>query len=88
MEATLQIGEYDAVIERVGLEIVRNPLREGLYRLAMNALLISGREGEALMLYEKARSVFYAELGIGPGASLGDLYGQIMSTRGIVGKSL
>ncbi|WP_106252074.1 BTAD domain-containing putative transcriptional regulator [Nonomuraea fuscirosea] len=51
-------------------EVAAHPLRERLCALAMRALAASGRQAEALELYERTRRTLADELGVDPGDEL------------------
>jgi DNA-binding SARP family transcriptional activator len=57
---------------------VAYPLRERVYTQLMLALYRSGRQGEALVVYSRARRVLADEVGIDPGAELQRLAGAIL----------
>ncbi|MEU8792977.1 AfsR/SARP family transcriptional regulator [Streptomyces sp. NPDC048643] len=69
-EASLQCGrstEITAGLERLSAD---HPLRERFYDLLMLALYRSGRQAEALGVYERARRHLITTLGIEPGPAL------------------
>ncbi|MFV2039540.1 MAG: BTAD domain-containing putative transcriptional regulator, partial [Acidimicrobiales bacterium] len=65
------IGELERLV-------VEHPFREGLWRRLMLALYRSGRQGEALSAYQRARRVLGEELGIEPSRGLTQLEEQIL----------
>lgn len=73
-------GAYQEIIEKVGREVIRYPLRESLHEKIMKAFFHSGRHGDALAAFHKARKAFGAELGIEPGASMKELYEKILAS--------
>ncbi|MFD6299165.1 BTAD domain-containing putative transcriptional regulator [Streptomyces sp. NPDC060235] len=79
MDALLELGFHQEVVERAGREIVHSPLREGLHEKLVRSLVMSGRPSEALMAYRRAKGIFEAELGVEPGGSLRRSYEEIMS---------
>ncbi|MGW7268818.1 AfsR/SARP family transcriptional regulator [Streptomyces sp. NPDC054842] len=69
-EASLNCGRYAEItcdLERLTID---HPLRERFYDLLMIALFRSGREAEALGVYERARRHLVGTLGIEPGPAL------------------
>lgn len=80
MEVFAAEGAYQEIIEKVGREVIRYPLRETLYEKMMKAFFYSGRPGDALATFHKARQAFGAELGIEPGASMKELYEKILTS--------
>ena len=70
MEADLGAGlDTELTSELAGL-VAEHPLRERLRGHLMLALSRTGRQAEALAVYEEARQVLSAELGIEPGGEL------------------
>ena len=79
IDADLHLGhQADVIAELRGL-IAVHPLREHLHALLMLALYRSGRQGEALAAYQRARLVLVAELGIEPGTGLRGLHQRILT---------
>jgi len=66
------------VAELEGL-VREQPLRERLWAQLMLALYRSGRQADALLAYQRARSVLVEELGIDPGADLRRLQAAILA---------
>jgi tetratricopeptide (TPR) repeat protein len=56
-----------------------NPLREQFYALLMLALYRCGQQSEALAVYQQARQLLVAELGVEPGTALRKLHQQILA---------
>ncbi len=70
VDVLLRLGRHgEAVTELRGL-IATYPLREHLHELLMVGLYRSGRQAEALQVYQNARRVLAGELGIDPGPGL------------------
>jgi DNA-binding SARP family transcriptional activator len=59
------------------------PLRETGYRLLMQALVARDDVGEALMMYERLRTVLREELGVSPGPLTQALHRQILKGTNI-----
>jgi len=70
IEVELALGQHAEVLGELGLLVEANPLREQLAALLMIALYRSGRQPEALAVYQSARRALVDELGIEPGPEL------------------
>lgn len=70
IESALALGRHYAVIEELKGLVVQHPLREPFYRQLMAALYRVGRQGDALGVYRRARTIIREELGIEPGPPL------------------
>ena len=70
IEADLELGRHGDVVGELEALVSAHPLRETLRRQLMLALYRSGRQAEALDVYQDARTRFVEELGhrAGPGA--------------------
>ncbi|MFE6871328.1 BTAD domain-containing putative transcriptional regulator [Kitasatospora sp. NPDC057692] len=69
-EAELACGQPAAAVDRLWRTAAEHPLREGPQALLMDALYRSGRQAEALALYDRTRRRLVEELGVEPGAGL------------------
>ncbi|MET1008014.1 MAG: BTAD domain-containing putative transcriptional regulator, partial [Propionibacteriaceae bacterium] len=78
LQAMLQLGNADTVLNDVEPLIVAEPLDEGLWELSMLAAYRLGRVGQALDTYTRARRVLIEEAGIEPGPQLRDLQAKIL----------
>lgn len=76
--AELELGRDAAVIPQLEAHLRANPLRERPRGQLMLALYRSGRQAEALKCFHEGRRVLVDDLGIEPGRSLQQLYGQIL----------
>ena len=76
LAADISLGEHAAAISELRVLLADHPFREGLSELLMLALYKSGRQAEALDVFESARQRLSGELGIDPGPSL-----QVMQQR-------
>ena len=77
-EAQLAMGKHSALTGELEAMVVDHPLRERLWGQLMTALYRSGRQGEALRAYQRARMVLGEELGIEPSAELRDIEDLIL----------
>ena len=67
IDAELTLGRHEAVIGELEALTSANPMRERLWSRRMLALYRSGRQAEALRVFQDLRSILVAELGIEPG---------------------
>ncbi len=73
IDADLALGRHDDVVGELEALVAGHPLRERLRMLLMTALYRSGRQAEALDVYQDARRVLVDELGIDPSPTLQEL---------------
>lgn len=78
LEADLNLGRHTEVVGELESLAVRHPFREALWGQLMLALYRSGRQGEALLAFDRARRTLAEELGVDPGPSLKDLHRQVL----------
>jgi DNA-binding SARP family transcriptional activator/class 3 adenylate cyclase len=76
--AELKLGRHGELIAELLELIGSQPLRERPRAQLMLALYRSGREAEALEVYQQARTALVEEVGIEPGRSLRDLHQAIL----------
>ncbi|TMR10669.1 AfsR family transcriptional regulator, partial [Nonomuraea turkmeniaca] len=74
----VELGRHTEVGEDLAAAVAAEPMRERLRELQMIALYRSGRQAEALSVYDEVRRLLAAELGINPGAALRTLYQRIL----------
>ena len=67
IDAELTLGRHEAVTGELETLTSADPLRERLWSQRMLALYRSGRQAEALRVFQDLRSILVAELGIEPG---------------------
>ena len=79
IEADLALGRHADVIGELEGRIDQHPLREHLRRQLMLALYRSGRQAEALQVYQDARQALTEELGIEPGRELREVQRAILN---------
>ena len=78
LEAELALGRDRELIGELRDLVGRNPLRERLRGQLMLALYRSGRQAEALDVYQRARLLLVNELGLEPGPELSALQAEIL----------
>jgi DNA-binding SARP family transcriptional activator len=78
LEADLEAGRHGELVAELEGLVSEHPLREGFRRQLMLALYRSGRQAEALDVYQQGRSVLVEQLGIEPSAALHRLHGAIL----------
>jgi DNA-binding SARP family transcriptional activator/ABC-type oligopeptide transport system substrate-binding subunit len=78
LEADLVSGRHTEVIGELEALVARFPFREVLWGDLMVALYRGGRQGDALMVFDRARRILSDELGIDPGQALQDLHRRIL----------
>jgi DNA-binding SARP family transcriptional activator/WD40 repeat protein len=79
IDAQMTIGQQADVIGELETLTARHPLRERFWEQLMLALYRSGRQGEALEAYQRARRILADELGIDPSPDLRVLHERILS---------
>lgn len=77
----LEMGQNQALLAELEPLLVREPLREELYAMAMLALYREGRQADALEMYQRARTALVGELGIEPSERLRELELAILEQR-------
>jgi DNA-binding SARP family transcriptional activator len=79
LEVDIAQSRHGEVVGELRQLVVRFPLREHLHGLLMLALYRSGRQADALEVFQQARRHLRDELGIEPGAGLRGLHQQILA---------
>jgi DNA-binding SARP family transcriptional activator/energy-coupling factor transporter ATP-binding protein EcfA2 len=79
IEADLRLGRHRELAAELEGLVRDQPLRERLWAQLLLALYRSGRQADALLAYQRARSVLVEELGIDPGAELRGLQTAILA---------
>lgn len=77
--ALLEVGRAAPVVPQVERFVREHPLRERAWGLLILGLYRSGRQGEALQAYDRARTVLADELGVDPGPELQGLHRQVLA---------
>jgi predicted ATPase/DNA-binding SARP family transcriptional activator len=79
VEADLAAGRHARLVGELQQLLAEYPLREGLHGQLMLALYRSGRQAEALEVYQAARRELVEQLGIEPGTELRELHQRILA---------
>jgi WD40 repeat protein/DNA-binding SARP family transcriptional activator len=79
IEADLRLGRHRELVAELEGLVRDHSLRERLWAQLMLALYRSGRQADALLAYQRARSVLVEELGIDPGAELRRLHAAVLA---------
>jgi len=79
LEADLRVGRHRELVAELEGLVREHPLRERLWAQLMLALYRAGRQADALLAYQRARSVLVEELGIDPGAELRRLHAAVLA---------
>ena len=77
-EAELELGRHESMTRELTRLAREHPLRERIRAQLMLALYRSGRQAEALQVYQDARSLLVEELGLEPSESLQQLERAIL----------
>ena len=78
IDADLALGRHGAVVAELEALVARHPHRERLAGQLMLALYGSGRQADALDVYQRTRAALVEELGIEPGAPLKELQAAVL----------
>jgi predicted ATPase/DNA-binding SARP family transcriptional activator/tetratricopeptide (TPR) repeat protein len=79
IEADLMLGEHGRLTGELEALVRAHPLRERLWGQLIVALYRSGRQGDALAAYQRARTMLADELGVDPGPELRRLESAVLS---------
>ncbi|MFJ1702619.1 AfsR/SARP family transcriptional regulator [Kitasatospora sp. NPDC088346] len=79
LEADLRGGGHEALVAELTALTAEHPLREGFHRQLMLALHRSGRQAEALGVFQRLRRRLVAELGVEPGADARAAHREILA---------
>ncbi|QKW20956.1 winged helix-turn-helix domain-containing protein [Kitasatospora sp. NA04385] len=81
MALLLQTGESSSLVGELTVLLARHPLRESPRRSLMTALHRSGRQADALAVYDEGRRLLAEELGLEPSPALRALHAEILTGR-------
>jgi WD40 repeat protein/DNA-binding SARP family transcriptional activator len=79
IEADLRLGRHRQLVAELEGLVREHPLRERLWAQLLLALYRAGRQADALLAYQRARSILVEELGIDPGAELRRLHTAVLA---------
>ncbi|MEV5143594.1 BTAD domain-containing putative transcriptional regulator [Streptomyces sp. NPDC052727] len=79
-ETELQLGKHAQLVRELRAAAIDNPLRENFWSMLMLALYRSGRQAEALDVYQQARRQLVEQLGIEPGERLRAVHTGILES--------
>src|SRR5207244_10007456 len=66
----IRLGRHEEVLAELRTRLAEQPLRERLSALMIKALYLSGRQADALAVYDTTRRALADELGVEPSAEL------------------
>lgn len=78
LAADVALGEHAAAIAELRALLAEHPFRERLTELLMLALYKSGRQAEALYVFDGVRRRLSDELGVDPGPSLQTMHRRVL----------
>lgn len=78
-EARLSAGSAAAVVADLDAHVTEHPWREDAWRLLALALYRAGRQGDALAVLRRARTLLVEQLGVDPGPALRALEADILN---------
>ncbi|MGN9838753.1 BTAD domain-containing putative transcriptional regulator [Nonomuraea sp. H19] len=87
VQADLDLGRHRELVAELRQLIAAHPLRERLRAQLMRALYGSGRQAEALTVYDEARKILDEELGVEPGAELAAAHLAVLRADPALGAS-
>ena len=79
VDADLAAGQTAALVAEIEAAVAEQPFRERRWGQLMVALYRSGRQGDALAAYQRARRVLVDELGVEPGPDLRRLEAAVLA---------
>jgi DNA-binding SARP family transcriptional activator len=79
IEADLRLGRHRELVAELEGLVREHPLRERLWAQLLLALYRAGRQADALLAYQRARSILVEDLGIDPGPELRRRHAAILA---------
>ena len=79
IDCDLRLGRHADVVAELSDLVEKHPMREGLAGALMRAFYGSGRQAEALAVYQRTHRTLVTELGVEPGAELKSLQREILA---------
>nr|WNW39229.1 BTAD domain-containing putative transcriptional regulator [Streptomyces sp. Li-HN-5-13] len=79
MALRLKVGETSSLVGELTALLAEYPLRDSLRRSLMTALCRSGRQADALAVYDEGRRFLATELGLEPSPGLRALHAEILA---------
>jgi DNA-binding SARP family transcriptional activator len=79
-DVLLAVGRHEEVLADLTAMVAEHPLQERMRGLLMLALYRSGRQAEALRVFEEGRRILADELGIDPGNDLSRMHQQVLAS--------
>jgi DNA-binding SARP family transcriptional activator len=77
-QAAFALGRSHEVLDDLEREVLHHPMRERLVRQLMRAQYCSGRQADALQVFERTRSYLADELGVDVGPELRQIHAEIL----------
>jgi DNA-binding SARP family transcriptional activator len=78
LAADIALGDHAGAVAELRALVAEHPFREGLTELLMLALYKSGRQAEALYVFDDVRHRLSEELGVDPGPSLQTMHRRVL----------
>jgi DNA-binding SARP family transcriptional activator len=82
LELELELGAHASVVAELQTLLTDHPMRERLSELLMLALYRSGRQADALAVFDSTRRRLAEDLGIDPGPAMRDMHQRILENDG------
>lgn len=86
-DARLELGQHHDLVPELEATIRKRPLQERLWAQLMLALYRSGRQADALEVYQRAERTLAEELGVAPNAELRRLHAEIRGAAPAAGRT-